>query len=759
MGRRGAKDEVDSGPSEDNGNRQASWATNLSVRAFAVCLSVWMFTSCVFLLRVPFFYAMMEEPELRLQDQFFTWRSLLKRTPETANIILVTIDDESIRRLGSYPPWPRVVYSFLIDRLRNAGASVIGLDFVLDCGEAFETGASSRLTPRLSDFIHTQIDLNWEPGRREDDKNLVQALRASNLVLPAIKSDFLPSGHVLKELFADGISELGSTGDITLEPDFDGIIRRTTLVSEQDGQPKSSFALRLAEKSWNSSALLTDRSRVLARGKEFPVTMTINFAGPEGTFPTIPFWRLLEELPRGLVPPSTSDSSVLQFKDKIVLIGFQRSAGETTDWTMFGGASSYSLRTPLSSPKSRMSGLELQANILSNLLTNHYLNEPSPSELVLILLLCSFLFAYLYRVYHGRPWMMLGGVVAFIFTWVLWSFLSFVYLNYLVPCGIVILGIALPSLMLVLIDQNLLVFHERKKHTRLFHSMTSKAVASEIDRQKLSALGLEGKAATVTTLVCEIPGLAALSGVLPPETFIRLVDETLAQMTASVHSLHGVVWRVDGSGLTAVWGAPLEMEPARQALLAMDCAWRVKDDLRAHFDKLLATNKIPVDPFSSLRIALNTGQGVCGKLSQEVEAYAIVGQAVDFPAVYAKASRSLGAEFLAGEGAAMLVAEHFELRELDESRLEELYRGHKVYEVLGAKGGVSGVREEAANQYANALAAYREGSIEKARDLLVSALRMFPEDRPSILLLERCQALVERAREQNKMVASSVDDD
>lgn len=705
---------------------------------------------------------MLEEPELRLQDQFFSWRSLLKKKPETANIILVTIDDESIRRLGSYPPWPRVVYAFLIDRLRNAGASVIGLDFILDCGEAFEIGASSRLTPRLNDFIHTQIDLQWMPGRREDDKNLVQALRASNLVLPAIKSDFLPSGHVLKEFFADGVSELGSTGDITLEPDFDGIIRRATLVTEQDGQPKSSFALRLAEKSWNSSALLTDRSKVLARGKEYPLTMTINFAGPEGTFPTIPFWRLLEELPHTLdsrpsVPGSIS-APVQQFKDKIVLIGFQRSGGENTDWAMFGGSSSYSLRTPLSTPKSRMSGLELQANILSNLLTDHYLNEPSPSELVLILLLCSFLFAYLFRVYHGRPWMMLGGVVTFIFTWVVWSFLSFVYLNYLVPCGIVILGIALPSLMLVLVDQNLLVFRERKKHTKLFHSMTSKAVASEIDRQKLSALGLEGKAATVTTLVCEIPGLAALSAVLPPETFIRLVDETLALMTASVHSLHGVVWRVDGSGLTAVWGAPLEMEPARQALLAMDCAWRVKDDLRSHFERLLTTDKIPVDPFSSLRMALNTGQGVCGKLSQEVEAYAIVGQAVDFPAVYAKASRSLGAEFLAGEGAAQLVADHFELRELDESRLEELYRGHKVYEVLGAKGGVSGVREEAASQYASALACYRDGSIEKARDLLVSALRMFPEDRPSLLLLERCQTLTERAaREKNEMVSSSVE--
>lgn len=340
---------------------------------------------------------------------------------------------------------------------------------------------------------------------------------------------------------------------------------------------------------------------------------------------------------------------------------------------------------------------------------------------------------------------MLGGVVVFNFCWVAWSFLSFCYLDYLVPCSLLILGIALPSLMLVLVDQNLLVFRERKKHTRLFHSMTSKAVASEIDRQKLSALGLEGKAAIVTTLVCEMPALAALSSVLPPESFIGLVDESLALMTAAVHSLHGVVWRIDGSGLTAVWGAPLEMEPPRQALLAMDCAWRVRDDLKAHFAELLSSNKIPVDPFSSLRMAVETGEGVCGKLgSQEFEAYAIVGQAVEFPAVYAKACRSLGAEFLAGEGTAKLVEERFELRELDESSLEELYRGHRVFEVLGARGGVSGVREEAASLYTQALVAYRDGDIERTRDLLVCALRMLPDDRPSLLLLEHLPNSVER---------------
>lgn len=676
---------------------------------------------------------MLEEPELRLRDQFFVWRSLLKRSPETANIMLVTIDDESIRRLGAYPPWPRIIYSTLLERLHKAGASVVGMDFVLDCAANSESGTSSRITPRLKDFISDKVAPGWEAGIDSDNHRLLKALRESNLVLPAVKTDYLPSGHVLKELFSDGVSELNCTGDITLEPDFDGIIRRTSLVSEIDGQPKNSFALRVAEKKWGTSALIMERGKVVARGKEFPATMTINFAGPEGTFPSIPFWRILEEIPSA--GETINESTPPEFKGKVILIGFQRYGGDNGD--PFSSSAPYSLRTPLSSPRSRMSGLELQANILSNLLTNHFLSEPTPVELVLVLLLCSCFFGYLFRIFHGRPWWMLGGVVVFIFSWVIWSFLSFCYLDFLVPCGLLILGIALPSLMLVLVDQNLLVFRERKKHTRLFHAMTSKAVASEIDRQKLSALGLEGKAATVTTLVCEIPSLAALSTVLPPESFIALVDETLALMTAAVHSLNGVIWRVDGSGLTAVWGAPLEMEPPRQALLAMDCAWRITEDLKAHFSRLVSAERIPSDPFASLRIAIDTGQAVCGKLgSQESQTYAIVGQAVDFPGVYAKASRSLGAEFLAGEGTARLVEDHFELRELNETTVEELYRGHKVYEVLGARGGVSGVREEAASLYAQALAAYREGNVERTREFLSSALRMMPDDRPSLLLLE-----------------------
>lgn len=736
-------------------NPRATWATNLSVRALAVCISVWLFTSSIVLLHVPFFYPMLEEPELRLRDQFFAWRSMLKRPPETAGILLITIDDESIRRLGAYPPWPGVVYASILERLKTAGVSLVGMDFVLDGGASSEAGAASRLTPRLKDFIQNKVEPSWEPGNTADDQRLLTALRETNLVLPAMKTDYLPSGHVLKELFADGLSEINSTGDVALEPDFDGIVRRASLVTEIDGQPKNSFALRLAEKKWGTSAIVMERGKVCARGKEFPTTMTINFAGPEGTFPSIPFWRILEEFP---IKESGEKTSLAhnELKNKVVLIGFQRYGGETTDWTVFGNTASYSLRTPLSNPRSRMSGLELQANILANLVTNRFLTEPSPPELVLVLLLCSGFFGYLFRIFHGRPWWMLGGVVVFIFSWVTWCFLSFCYLDYLVPCGLLILGIALPSLMLVLVDQNLLVFRERKKHTRLFHSMTSKAVASEIDRQKLSALGLEGKSATVTTLVCEMPALAALSSVLPPEGFIALVDECLELMNSAVHFVHGVVLRVDGSGITAVWGAPLEMDPARQSLLAMDCAWRIRDDLREYFSQLFNTGTIPMDPFPSLRIAIDTGQAVCGKLgAQDSETYAIVGQAVEFPAVYAKASSNLGAEFLAGEGTAALVIERFELRELDHSSLEEIYRNHKVYEVLGASGGVSGVREEAASLYCQALAQFRAGNIERCREFLVSALRMLPEDRPSLLLLDHLPKESERVVTSEPVSASA----
>ena len=61
---------------------------------------------------------------------FDAYQRLSPRPPSTAPVIIVDIDDDSLRRIGQWP-WPRTRVADLIHELHEAGAAVIGLDIIL----------------------------------------------------------------------------------------------------------------------------------------------------------------------------------------------------------------------------------------------------------------------------------------------------------------------------------------------------------------------------------------------------------------------------------------------------------------------------------------------------------------------------------------------------------------------------------------------------------------------------------------------------
>ena len=65
-----------------------------------------------------------ESINLRIRDSFFRLRGPV---PTNQQIVIVTIDDESIYRFGRWP-WPRASIAALLYRLSHAGARTVGID-------------------------------------------------------------------------------------------------------------------------------------------------------------------------------------------------------------------------------------------------------------------------------------------------------------------------------------------------------------------------------------------------------------------------------------------------------------------------------------------------------------------------------------------------------------------------------------------------------------------------------------------------------
>jgi len=70
------------------------------------------------------YFHMFESIEVKTHDARLNY---VKTNDVYDKIVIVTIDDEDLAEIGEWP-WPRGIHGKLIDKLKNAGAKVIGFD-------------------------------------------------------------------------------------------------------------------------------------------------------------------------------------------------------------------------------------------------------------------------------------------------------------------------------------------------------------------------------------------------------------------------------------------------------------------------------------------------------------------------------------------------------------------------------------------------------------------------------------------------------
>lgn len=256
----------------------------------------------------------------------------LRPPPVDERILLVEIDDDSLRRIGRWP-WPRARHAEAIGRLTDAGALAIGYDVL---------------------FL--------EPTA--DDELLGSAIgRAGNVVLPMLPplpgvgdgEDMVGSmGAKPPPMIAAAAAALGS---VDVDADDDGVVR-----SFQSGHmgPIPHMAERIAASVPSGRA--EPRSERKGAGTEEGERRLIPFE-PPGRFRRLSFADLLS----GNVPTAF-------LRGKVVLVG--------------GTAAGFGDRFLVPSSAGKlMSGIELQANILNALAQDHFYRRVPPSwQMVLALL-------------------------------------------------------------------------------------------------------------------------------------------------------------------------------------------------------------------------------------------------------------------------------------------------------------------------------------------------------------------------------------
>ncbi|MBD8190945.1 CHASE2 domain-containing protein [Pseudomonas fluorescens] len=252
---------------------------------------------------------------LALNNPLYDSLRRLTPLPVDPRILLVTIDDASLKKLGQWP-WPRSLHADLIDRLSAAQPTAILFDVIFS-----------------------------DPADPAADKRLADAVcSAGNVLLPLARddsaSDSQPRGELQPLLkCAKGI------GHINVEADSDGVVRRLYL---REGPPDATapqLAWLAFTMSGQPSEMPGEPRDSNSQGWHQEHAVRIPYIDPDSRFPSVSYVSVL----RGEVPPE-------QLRNRLILVGAP------------GSGMGDRFVTPLSPMMGTTAGVEIQANVLNGLL-------------------------------------------------------------------------------------------------------------------------------------------------------------------------------------------------------------------------------------------------------------------------------------------------------------------------------------------------------------------------------------------------------
>ena len=309
-----------------------------------------------------------------IDDSHFVRRFIISGTDDhiTDKIVIVDIDDRSIKTQGIFKLWPRRHFAEVIGNLKNDGARLIFLDAILE--------GSSKGNKELADSIKTagnviagyyfNLDARSKNHRPLDpvfnERFSTKWLSPQNLE----KNEFIQAEEFVLPYY-EFIKSTKSMGFTNYVPDPDGILRHIPLYITHDNllYPSVSLQIWLTLKELRSSKVGISPSGIRFENTFIPTDkhcfMRLNFIAAGPVYKYVSFVDVLN---------GNFDAGT--FRDKIVMIG--SSSKKLGDLKRIPGYSA-------------LPGVEIHATALSTLLNEKFLTVLSGNIVFIITMLSGML--------------------------------------------------------------------------------------------------------------------------------------------------------------------------------------------------------------------------------------------------------------------------------------------------------------------------------------------------------------------------------
>lgn len=582
-------------------------------------------------------YRILTKLEFQLLDFRFDIRGYEKPWQD---IVIVEIDNSSMDRLSVWP-WPRTLYCEVIKTLNQYGAKAIGLDILFDSDSSINPAHDELFAETLKNNPNVVL-----ASKRFDDQRHQFSVTSYSIPIPKLR-------------------EHASYGFVNQEMDPDNIIRKAFLFfkENQNEPPNFSWDLKLLQKSLglpDSALQINSRDKCVELGDyKIPIgrhgTIRINYAGPNRTFPIIPFYQVYDKTYKNMDI----------FKNKIVLIG----------------STAPILHDVFFTPYKDISGVEIHANTIHTILSQNYLKQIDPFLAFLTTLIIVILIGYISL--HNKAFVGLSislGILILYSFGVIWLFNNYRLL--LVWAHPIVLG-ALCYGVIVFIR----FIHEEKSKKQMkdmFQQYVSPSVVDELIKNP-DKLKLGGEKREMTVFFSDVRSFTTYSENHTPEQVVEVLNEYLDAMTHVIFKWEGTLDKYVGDEIMAVWGAPLWIP--NHAELALRCCWEQLAVLRECQRRWISEGRDILD----IGMGLNTGEMITGNIGSSVHKdYTVIGDAVNLGARLEAETRHHGTP----ENPCYLIISEFTyahvkdictVKSLGDVKVKGKNKPVEIYEVLAVK--------------------------------------------------------------------------
>ncbi len=699
----------------------------------------------------PFGVSLEEETGLSL---LFRLRGSRPVPPE---VVVVSIDKRSSDALGlknDPRKWPRSLHAELIERLMEAGASGIAFDIFFEeprsgredmiFANAVKRSGRVILCQRLmaersdtSDGAGTYTERLVAPVPALEQAAFAMApFPMPKVALSVIRSWMFKTGAgdaptlpiVSFQLFTmdayDGfVSILRSTGAAIpndLSADRASVMQRGELVPairairttfEKDHDLGTKMSALLV-RDYQGDKKKKDLIGSLISMYSGDARKYLNFYGPAGSVPTIPYDRMLGRGRTGL-------ETVPDLRGKMVFVGFSELYQPEQKDTFF---------TVFSQEDGRdISGIELAATEFANLLEDMPVKPLTFGHYITVILCWGFIMGVFSKMLPPAA----SGFVAVIASSVYLFFafsqfrISGTWYPILVPVFIQPAFAFVGAVIWKYADAN----RERQNIRNAFGFYLPADVVDRLAKN-MSGLSTDSRTVQGVCLYTDAEGYTSLSETMDSEKLGQHMNQYYEAVFRPIKKHGGTISNVVGDSVLALWlGMKTEKERLRSACSA---ALEIDRQMLTFEDKTPGAFQMPT------RIGLHAGQIMLGNVgAADHFEYRPVGDIVNATTRLDGLNKLLGTRVLISES----VAEHldgFMTRDVGTFLLKGKALPMRVYELVCSKENASEYAQQCSEAFSEALTFFRQGLWEEAKKSLSAYRQTYGEDGPACFYLDLC---------------------